>query len=102
MTGAREHVSGSVIFAVRVQPRAARNEVVGMHGGAVKIRLKAPPVDGAANDELVRFVAARLGVHRQEVEIVAGVTARAKRVRVSGTGLSEEQVVRRLCGGPAS
>jgi hypothetical protein len=70
-----------------------------MHGGAVKIRLKAPPVDGAANDELVRFLAARLGVRRQDVEIVGGTTARAKRVRVSGTTSSEQEVVRRLCGG---
>jgi len=72
-----------------------------MHGDAVKIRLKAPPVDGAANDELLRFLAARLGVRRQEVEIVGGAAARGKRVRVGGTTLSVEQVVQRLCGGPA-
>ena len=89
----------TIVLAVHVQPRAARTEVVGMHGGAVKIRLQAPPVDGAANDELVRFLAARLGVHRQDVEIVGGATARAKRVRVSGTASSEQDLVRRLCGG---
>lgn len=91
----------AVVIAVHVQPRAARTEVVGMHGDAVKIRLKAPPVDGAANDELLRFLAARLGVRRQEVEIVGGAAARGKRVRVGGTTLSAEQVVQRLCGGPA-
>jgi uncharacterized protein len=73
-----------------------------MHGDAVKIRLKAPPVDGAANDELVRFVATRLGLRRRDVEIVAGAAARSKRVRVIGTALSEEDVVRRLCGGDAA
>ena len=93
---------GSVVIAVHVQPRAARTEVVGMHGDAVKVRLKAPPVDGAANDELIRCVAARLGVRRQDVSIVGGATGRAKRVRVGGTSLSAEQVVRRLCGGATS
>lgn len=72
-----------------------------MHGDAVKIRLKAPPVDGAANDELVRFLATRLGLRRRDVEIVAGTAARSKRVRLIGTTLREEDVVRRLCGGAA-
>jgi hypothetical protein len=94
-------VGGAVVIAVHVQPRAARTEVVGMHGDAVKIRLKAPPVDGAANDELIRYVAARLGLRRQDVTIVGGATGRAKRVRVDGTTLTAEQVVRRLCGGEA-
>jgi hypothetical protein len=87
-----------VIIAVHVQPRAARTEVVGMHGDAVKVRLRAPPVDGAANDELLRFMATRLGVRRQDLEIVSGATARGKRVRVSGTFLNEEDVVRRFLG----
>jgi len=87
-----------VIIAIHVQPRAARTEVVGMYGDAVKIRLKAPPVDGAANDELLRFLATRLGVRRQDFEIVGGATGRGKRVRVSGTALSEEDVVRRILG----
>jgi hypothetical protein len=91
----------SVVIAVHVQPRAARTEVVGMHGDAVKIRLKAPPVDGAANDELLRFMATRLGVRRQDLEIVSGATARGKRVRVNGAALSAEDAVLRLRGGEA-
>lgn len=73
-----------------------------MYGAAVKIRLRAPPVDGAANDELVRFLAARLGVGRRDVEIVGGATARTKRVRIGGTGLTEKEILRRLVGGDAS
>jgi uncharacterized protein (TIGR00251 family) len=72
-----------------------------MHGDAVKIRLRAPPVDGAANDELCRFVASRLGLRRADVEIVAGATSRSKRVRVSGPGLRPGDLLRRLTGGPA-
>ena len=74
----------STILHIHVQPRASRTVVVGRHGDAVKIRLKAPPVDGAANDELIRFLAERLGVPRGAVTIVGGQTGRAKRVRIEG------------------
>ena len=73
-----------IAFSVHVQPRASRTEVVGLHGDALKIRLKAPPVDGAANDELIRCVAERLGIARADVELVAGGTGRAKRLRITG------------------
>ena len=67
---------GSVRFAVRVQPRASRSEIVGVHGDAMKIRLSAPPVDGAANDALVELVADALGVSRRSVRIVGGESSR--------------------------
>lgn len=73
-----------VTIAIHVQPRASRTEVAGRHGDAVKIRLAAPPVDGAANDELVRFLAERLGVRRGDVTIVAGASGRRKLVRIAG------------------
>ncbi|HXH62904.1 MAG TPA: DUF167 domain-containing protein [Gemmatimonadales bacterium] len=69
---------------VHVVPRGRTTECVGMHGDAVKIRLAAAPVDGAANAELVRYVAERLGVSRSTVEVVAGALARRKIVRVAG------------------
>jgi uncharacterized protein (TIGR00251 family) len=74
------------VLVVHVQPRAARTEVVGRHGDAIKIRLQAPPVDGAANAELVRFLADRLGVARRSIRVVAGETARRKRVEVLDAG----------------
>jgi uncharacterized protein len=77
----------NALLAIHVQPRARRTEVVGRHGDAIKIRLKAPPVDGAANDELVRFLAERLGVPRAAVTIVSGQTGRAKRIAVAGMDL---------------
>ena len=75
---------GTVRFAVRVQPRASRSEICGTHGGALKVRLHAPPVDGAANESLVELVAEVLGVSRRQVRIVAGATSRSKVVEVEG------------------
>lgn len=77
-------VAGGVELALQVQPRASRTEIVGPHGGALKLRLAAPPVDGEANDELIRFLAKALGVPKSAVEIVSGATGRRKRVRVMG------------------
>jgi uncharacterized protein (TIGR00251 family) len=75
---------GGVTLAIRAVPRAARDEVAGLHDGAIRIRLRAPPVDGKANEALVRFLAERLGIPRRSVAVVSGQTGRAKRVRVSG------------------
>ncbi len=69
---------------LHVVPRARRTEVVGMHGDAVKIRLAAPPVNGAANAELVRFLAERLGVPRAAVTIATGHAGRRKTVTIEG------------------
>jgi uncharacterized protein (TIGR00251 family) len=84
--------------AVHVQPRARRTEAAGMHGDAVKVRLAAPPVDGAANEELIRFVAERLGVPRSTVRIAAGAASRRKVVEVDGA--SAETVRTALLAGP--
>ncbi|MBK6971884.1 MAG: YggU family protein [Sterolibacteriaceae bacterium] len=77
----------AVILSVHVQPGASRNEIVGEHGDALKIRLAARPVDSKANASLVAFVAERLDVLRSQVELIGGKASRHKRVRVSGTSL---------------
>jgi len=77
--------AGSVRVSVHVQPRASRNEIVGVHGTALKVRLQAPPVDGAANDALVALFAERLKVPRRSVHVVAGATSRGKIVEIDGT-----------------
>ena len=90
----RVQVRGSTVrISVHVQPRAARSEIVGLHGAALKVRLQAPPVDGAANEALVTLLAARLGVARRAVKVVAGASSRAKTVEVEGT---TEDAVRAL------
>ena len=77
-------MSGPVVLDLHVQPGAKRTEAAGKHGERIKVRLAAPPVDGAANDELVRFLAVAFGVRQRDVTIVSGATSRAKRVRIEG------------------
>jgi uncharacterized protein (TIGR00251 family) len=71
-------------LVIHVVPRARATDVAGRHGDALKIRLAAPPVDGAANDELIRFLAERLSVPRSAVTIAAGHTGRRKTVKIAG------------------
>lgn len=65
-------------------PRASATAVAGWHGDRVRIRVAAPPVDGAANEELVRFLAKRLGVSRGAVTIGSGRSSRSKTVTIDG------------------
>ncbi len=76
--------AGGVRFAVRVQPRSSRSEVSGLHGEALKVRLTAAPVDGAANEALVALLAEVLDVPRRAIRIVSGATSRTKLVEVDG------------------
>jgi hypothetical protein len=80
---------GRVTFPVRIVPRASRTELAGVTGGAVRIRISAPPVEGAANQALIRFLAKRLGVGRYQVEIVAGARGRTKVIAVEGITASD-------------
>jgi uncharacterized protein (TIGR00251 family) len=90
----RIEAKGSTVRVdVHVQPRASRSEILGQPGAALKLRLQAPPVDGAANEALVRLLAESLGVPRRSVRVVAGATSRAKTVEVDGT---TEDAVRAL------
>lgn len=79
-----EERDGTVRVRLRVQARAARTEIVGEHEGALRIRVAAPPVDGAANEALVKFLAKRLGVTQSAVRIASGDTGRTKLVVISG------------------
>jgi len=74
---------------VHAKPRSKKSKIVGERDDAVEIALAAPPVDGAANEELVRFVAKVLAVPRRNVELVRGDTSRAKLVAVSGLSAGE-------------
>lgn len=76
-------------LAIRVQPRAKRAEVAGERGGAVVIRVTAPPVDGRANEAVCRLIAQALGVPRRAVRIVRGEAARDKLVRIDGLSADE-------------
>ena len=69
---------------VRVQPRAKRDEVVGERGGALVVRVTAPPVDGRANEAVCALVAKRVGVPKSAVSVVRGARSRDKVVRIAG------------------
>ena len=75
---------GALVFAVKVVPRASRSVVVGEHDGALRVRVAAPPVDGAANEELVRTLAQAFGVPVRHIEITGGHTSKLKQVRAQG------------------
>lgn len=75
---------GRVIFDVHVVPRASRSAVVGLHDGSLKVALDAPPVDGAANEALVKLLAKLLGVPRRAVTLVRGHSSRKKTLSVEG------------------
>ena len=77
-------VGGRVRLSVHVQPRASRREIGGVHGDALKVRLTAPPVGGAANDELIELLADTFAVGRRAIKIVAGETSRSKIVEIDG------------------
>lgn len=88
-----ETASG-ITFAVRVQPRAKRNAVVGEIGEALKIALAAPPMDGRANEACIEFLADLVDVPRSSIAIISGHTSRNKVVRVAG--LSSDTLRQRL------
>ncbi|MFI5312169.1 MAG: DUF167 domain-containing protein [Gemmatimonadales bacterium] len=86
----------TVRFPVRVQPRSSRACVDGVYGDALKVRVHAPPVEGAANAAVIEVIAAALGVARRAVRIVGGAASRSKTVEVDG--LTAADVQRALSG----
>ena len=86
--------SRAVQLKIRVIPRAKRDEIAERRGDAVVVRLQAPPVEGAANRALVKFLSKHLGVHGADISIVSGDKSRDKVVRVEG--LSQEELDRLL------
>jgi len=94
MAGLRISSTGTgVRLSVRVQPRASDSRVAGVHGDALKVRLTAPPVDGAANAALVELLADTFGIAERSITIVAGASSRTKVVELAGV---TEERVRRL------
>ena len=85
---------GAVIFAVRVQPRASKDEIAGEMGGAMKIRLRAPAVEDRANEALVEFLAGLLKTSRSAVSILSGERSRVKRIEIRG--VTRQQVLNLL------
>jgi len=80
----RVATDGRITLTLHIQPGAKKTEVAGQHGEALKIRLAAPPVDGKANEALLRFVAETLGLPKSAVSLKSGQTSRRKVLEISG------------------
>lgn len=86
-----QDVADGCTLLVRVHPGARRNDVAGLHAGAVKISITTPPTDGRANEALIEFLAELLHVPRARVSILSGATSRSKAVRITGKSAAEVQ-----------
>ncbi len=81
----RVAADGSITLTLHIQPGAKKTEIAGRHGEALKIRLAAPPVDGKANEALIKFVAQTLGLPKAAVRLKSGQTSRQKVLAVEGS-----------------
>jgi uncharacterized protein (TIGR00251 family) len=96
VSGFDAHRRGDAVrFSVRLQPRASKNEIVGLQGISLKVRVTAPPVEGMANDALVELLSKELQTSRRNVCIVSGHSSRTKVIEISGVDLES---VQRLAG----
>ena len=85
--------NGHIVFNVKVVPRASRSELVGEQDGTLRVRIAAPPVAGAANEELIRLLAKKLEVRASSVTIVSGEASRMKKIAVKGITAQELQAL---------
>jgi uncharacterized protein (TIGR00251 family) len=83
----------SIVLVLHVQPGAKRSEISGLHGEALKIRLAAPPIEGRANEALLRFIADKFDVPQREVELLRGGQSRHKMVKVTGSAVLPESLL---------
>ncbi len=86
MIAITEHADGCIL-SVRAQPGARRNAIVGDHGGALKVAVTAPPDKGRANDAIIETLAETLGVKSAQIELIAGMTSRQKKILVRGVSI---------------
>ncbi|MDY0144600.1 MAG: DUF167 domain-containing protein [Kiritimatiellia bacterium] len=77
-------IPAGAVLTLRIIPRAAKNSIQGPHGDALKVRLCAPPVDGAANTALIKFLSDTLSIPRARIQLLSGQTSRSKRVLLTG------------------
>jgi len=89
----RRSADGVLSISVHAQPGAKRTGVAGLHGEALRIRIAAPALEDRANEALIEFVAARLGIAKRDVTIAGGGKSREKRVEVRGSGVEPERLL---------
>ncbi|NOQ85490.1 MAG: YggU family protein [Deltaproteobacteria bacterium] len=80
---------GAVIMNVLLQPRASKNELVGIHGDCLKIKVTSPPVENKANKKLCEYLSGLIGISKSKIEVVKGEKMRIKKVKISDSTLAE-------------
>lgn len=85
-----------LMLRIFVQPRSSRNQIAGLHGGALKVKITAPPVEGAANQMCIRFLARQLGIAKSRLEIVSGLAGRTKRLLIAAAPEDQAELKKRL------
>ena len=88
MINLRREADG-VSFEVWVQPRSSKMEISGLHDGVLRVRLTAPPVDGAANKQCIELLSRKMKIPKRAIRIASGASARRKRLKISGLGIEE-------------
>lgn len=94
MTSWHRNEDSAVILTLHVQPGAKRSEVSGLHGDALKIRLAAPPIEGRANEALLRFISELFAVPVRNVELLRGAQSRHKMVKVTGSAVAPDNLLK--------
>lgn len=89
MTDFLKSTSTGVLILIRLQPRSSKNEIAGVHGGRLKVRLTAPPVDSKANEALCRFISEKLKVSKGSARLLSGEKSRQKTVLVEGISMEK-------------
>ena len=92
-----EWLGSDLSLRLRIQPRASKNEIVGPHGAELKVRITAPPVDGAANAHLVKFLTKEFGVPKQQINILSGENGRQKRILISNPSRLPSTIAKFVC-----
>jgi uncharacterized protein (TIGR00251 family) len=85
--------NGSLVFNARVLPKSSKSEIVGEIDGALRVKLKSPPVDGAANEELIKLLAKEFGVAKSAIEIISGQTSKTKQILVANISIEKLNAV---------
>lgn len=81
-----------LVILIVVQPRASKDEIVGLHAGRLKIRITAPPIDGKANQHLIKYLAKVFGVAKSKIRITSGETGRNKQLRIVSPRIVPESI----------
>ncbi|NUN04451.1 MAG: YggU family protein [Bdellovibrio sp.] len=88
-----ESIKGGVRLHLFIQPKASKNEVIGLHNGEIKIKITAPPLDGRANEGLIEYLSDLFDIPKRDIHLVKGETGRHKTVDIAGVELDAARVL---------